>query len=221
MTSRFHEEYERRRAAQRLGTGYEIDVFFWITVGGLTTVIGLFFPAEVVRFFSSAGSQETNGDRAADVLSPDSNFERSLEFILEVEGECSNHPADRGGFTCKGITESRAAQHGYTPDEITVDIATQIYREDYWEGVCDDLPFPVSLSCLNTSVNSGPGKAREFREQIDLSQSPGSQAIAFANLQEQHYLNIIRNDPSQAVFRDGWLNRSQALKKWIREPREQ
>ena len=32
--------------------------------------------------------------------------------ILTWEGGCSNHPSDKGGFTCLGITASLGRKHG-------------------------------------------------------------------------------------------------------------
>ena len=36
-----------------------------------------------------------------------------INALIEREGGYSNHPADKGGPTCFGITESVARAHGY------------------------------------------------------------------------------------------------------------
>ena len=36
-----------------------------------------------------------------------------VEALIEREGGYSNHPADKGGPTCFGITEAVARAHGY------------------------------------------------------------------------------------------------------------
>jgi murein DD-endopeptidase MepM/ murein hydrolase activator NlpD len=145
-----------------------------------------------------------------------SDFERSLSFIFEIEGGLSDHPNDRGGRTNMGITRARAADYGLTPDEITKPIATKIYKKDYWDGVCDDLAYPLSMACLNTSVNSGGGKAREFNRKIDPNGDPVSEALTYVDRQTQYYDEIIAADPSQEVFERGWKRRSRDLRARIK-----
>ena len=114
-----------------------------------------------------------------------------------------------------GITADRAAAHGLTPDEITKEKATEIYKTDYWDAAgCGDFPLPLSLACLNTSVNSGPGKALEFNELVG-NESATEEAIVYTQRQEDFYRAITASDPSQEVFLQGWLNRSAALKSEI------
>lgn len=217
--TRFADEYERRKAAQALGQGYGIDVYFWMALGGTATVIALFFggmQSPKPNQSPAITEQEPSGQTQTLSLSlVGTNFEKSLQFILAVEGSCSDHPSDHGGSTCQGITASVAAQHGYSPDEVTEEIAAEIYREDYWEGVCDDLEFPASMACFNASVNSGPGRAKAFLSQLDRSQSARDQALSLVDMQDQYYQNIINGDPSQAVFERGWSNRSRKLRAWI------
>ena len=40
--------------------------------------------------------------------------ERLIDDLIEREGGFVNHPADRGGATCFGITEAVARAHGYS-----------------------------------------------------------------------------------------------------------
>lgn len=146
------------------------------------------------------------------VVPSGSNFDESMEFIFKWEGGLSDHPNDFGGRTNMGITEDRAASYGLTPDEITKDEAIEIYKADYWYAAgCNEFEWPLSLTCLNTAVNSGVGKADEFNELVG-DGSPVDEAIAYAQRQEDYYRAIVDFDPSQAVFLDGWLNRSNDLK---------
>ena len=39
--------------------------------------------------------------------------ESMIDALIEREGGYSNHPADKGGPTCFGITEAVARAHGY------------------------------------------------------------------------------------------------------------
>ncbi len=57
-------------------------------------------------------------------------FRASLEFVLAREGGFVDHPNDRGGPTCWGITEQVARAHGYRGDirELPRSTAEAIYR---------------------------------------------------------------------------------------------
>ena len=141
-----------------------------------------------------------------------SDFDRAVTFIFDVEGGQSDHPDDFGGRTNMGITEGLAAKYGLTPDEITKEKATEIYYQSYWLAAgCNELDWPISLACLNTSVHSGVGKAKEFNQMIG-DGSPSAEARAYAQRQEDEYRAIAADDPSQLVFLQGWLNRSSDLK---------
>lgn len=151
----------------------------------------------------------------ADASTSGSNFDKAVEFIFDWEGGLVDHPDDYGGRTNMGITEARAANYGLTPDEITKEKATEIYQKDYWEAAgCHEFEWPLSLACLNTAVNSGVGKAKEFNEMIGQG-SPTEEARAYAQRQEDFYRAIVESNPSQEVFLDGWLNRSESLKERI------
>ena len=144
------------------------------------------------------------------------DFDKSVAFIFEWEGGLSDHPNDHGGRTNMGITEDRAAAHGLTPDEVTKEKATEIYRTDYWDTAgCGGFEYPLSMACLNTAVNSGVAKAKEFNALIG-DGSARDEAIAYAQRQEDYYRDIVSRRPDQEVFLQGWLNRSNALKKQLR-----
>lgn len=170
----------------------------------------------------STGSANSNdgSSSSASSGSTSTNFNGALDFILEVEGECSDHPADYGGRTFKGITEARARSSGFTGDVCTMpdDMIRRIYKEDYWDVLdLDNMPFPVALAAFNTSVNSGPGKAREFLAAMPNNGSDYEKAMSIANAQEDYYRAIVRSNPSQEVFINGWINRSNHLKEKLGE----
>lgn len=166
--------------------------------------------ATVVTGFTFQPTQQSKA-----VVSSGSNFDDAMEFIFKWEGGLSDHPNDFGGRTNMGITEDRAASYGLTPDEITREGAIEIYETDYWNAAgCDEFEWPLSLTCMNTAVNSGVGKAHEFNELVG-DGSPVDEAIAYAQRQEDFYRAIVNSDPSQAIFLDGWLNRSNDLKNKI------
>jgi len=133
--------------------------------------------------------QPTQSTVTPDVASG-SDFDKAVAFIFDVEGGLSDHPNDAGGRTNMGITKARAEQHGLTPDEITKEKATEIYRTDYWDRAgCGEFEWPLSLACLNTAVNSGVGKAQEFNGMIG-DGDVREEAIAYAQRQEDYYRDV-------------------------------
>jgi hypothetical protein len=143
------------------------------------------------------------------------DFDKSMDFIFKWEGGYSNHPDDNGGATNMGITKDRAEKHGYTVDQITKEIATEIYYSDYWLAAgCDKFQYPLSMACMNTAVNSGVGKAVEFNGLIG-DGDVREEAIAYAQRQEDYYHDIVSRKPDQETFLKGWLNRSKDLQRFI------
>lgn len=100
------------------------------------------------------------------------NFKDCLKVTLSHEGLWSDHPADPGGATMKGITIGRFRQ--YKPNATKSDLRNisdamveRIYRDDYWKPVRgDDLPFGVDLSVFDFGVNSGPSRAARYLQSV-------------------------------------------------------
>jgi hypothetical protein len=142
-----------------------------------------------------------------------SKFERVMNHILRWEGGCSNHPADNGGRTFKGITTSRARANGWKGDVCTMPTSRvlSIYRQDFWGPEAKKQPWPLDLAVMNTAVNSGPGQATVFLARMDSRGVAGSareKARWFVDQQTAFYRAIVARKPSQKVFLQGWLNRS-------------
>ena len=95
------------------------------------------------------------------------NFESSLKHLLAHEGGWSDHPADPGGATMKGVTlqvfrEFKRNPH-ITKEELRnisdEDLAT-IYKKRYWDAVrADELVSGFDYAVFDCAVNSGPGRA--------------------------------------------------------------
>ena len=99
-------------------------------------------------------------------------FEICLQHVLKHEGGYVDHPVDPGGATNMGITrKTLAAWRGYpvTKDEVrslTVEEASRIYRDKYWNPVRgDDLPPPLALVAFDCAVNQGPDRAKRWLQQ--------------------------------------------------------
>lgn len=155
-----------------------------------------------------------------------------IEDVIRREGGYVNHPADRGGPTKYGITQRTLDQwlgrHGKVRAVTKAD-ARVIYRSLYYiDPRIDQLPGSIQPLVFDAAVHHGPSHAVKMLQTAcdtaDYDPGPidgivGARTIAAARLYERsmldHYLfvraafmrSIVENDPTQAVFLDGWLNR--------------
>ncbi len=170
-------------------------------------------------------------------MTPD--FQRALAFVLKAEGGYTNHPADRGGPTNKGILQREYDQYRRAKGHPLVDVldilnaeVEDIYWRDYWlAGRCDRMPWPVSLAQFDACVNTGVAQAAKFLQRtvgarddgvvgpLSLGaltsalerESPGALAARLARQRIPFYRELARRDPKQRVFLSGWLNRVEVL----------
>lgn len=172
-------------------------------------------------------------------------FVECLSYVLQHEGGYSNHRADRGGATNRGITQatydewrvgnglSRNPVVGISQFEIEA-----IYAGRYWRPVrADDLPVPLDLVVFDAAVQHGAGRAAKWLQRVvgaipdgrigprtlDAMRSTvahGSLARVvhdFLDIREDFYGEIVANDPSQAVFSRGWSRRMAAIRAAVKE----
>jgi lysozyme family protein len=103
----------------------------------------------------------------------DRNFARALALVLKHEGGWSDHPADPGGATMKGVTLAnfrRYVKPGATKDDLRgisdAQLAT-VYRRFYWDAVHGaELPDGVDYAVFDFAVNSGPGRAARYLQGV-------------------------------------------------------
>ena len=91
-----------------------------------------------------------------------------IEDVIEREGGYGDHPADRGGATCWGITEAVARAQGYAGDmrRLPRSEAVAIYRRLYWSApgfdrVAARTPA-LAAELFDTGVNMGVTVAAGF-----------------------------------------------------------
>lgn len=165
-------------------------------------------------------------------------FLECMKFIRRWEGGYVDHPADRGGPTNKGITQKtydwwrlKKGQTARSVRDITDVEVEEIYRVSYWDTAkCPVIPEPLDLITFDMAVNSGPEKAIRYLQsaigvetdgvvgpitKAALAKSTPVDAEIFIQMRRDFYRRIIANDPSQVVFRDGWMNRLDALQEVI------
>lgn len=92
--------------------------------------------------------------------------EQAISDVIEREGGSTytNRPADRGGPTRWGVTQSTAAQYGYTGDmrDYPKEEAVKVYL-DFWYRLrltaIEAYDADLAVYLLDYGVNSGPGRA--------------------------------------------------------------
>lgn len=172
------------------------------------------------------------------------SFVESLPFVLRWEGGFVNHPADPGGATNKGVTQkvydAWRADSGLTVQsvrQISDEEVHAIYEGGYWRPPrCDSLQRKLDLAQFDTAVNMGPGRAVRFLQQavgaaVDGDFGPGTERAVrdsvedlggtlarYCDAREAFYLRLIERNPKLAVFRKGWMNRLNALRKELGLP---
>lgn len=162
-------------------------------------------------------------------------FEQCLNYVLGIEGGYTNHNADRGGATNRGVTQAvyddwRISKgFGRQPvSGISMDEVKAIYLSRYWLlGKCDRLPAPLDYIHFDGCVNHGVGQAAKFLQRALCVTADGAigpktlQAVEeedkaghtdticqdILHQREEFYDMLADRDPSQAVFLKGWHNR--------------
>lgn len=100
--------------------------------------------------------------------SEDFDVDALIDDLIEREGGYVNHPADKGGPTCFGITEALARAHGYAGAmrNLPRHEAAAIYRRLYWLRPRYDQvakrSVRVAAELFDTGVNMGPAVATTF-----------------------------------------------------------
>src|SRR5213075_881073 len=91
-----------------------------------------------------------------------------IDGLIEREGGYVDHPADKGGPTCFGITEAVARANGYAGPipKLPREQAAAIYRSLYWDrprfADVAQLAPRVAAELFDTGVNMGPAVAATF-----------------------------------------------------------
>jgi lysozyme family protein len=100
-------------------------------------------------------------------------FDECLRYVLQHEGGYVNNPHDPGGHTNLGVTKDtweRWVGHPVSVDaikELTIADVTPLYQDKYWDRAkCGALPVGMDYCVFDTAVNSGPGRAIKFLQEV-------------------------------------------------------
>lgn len=134
-------------------------------------------------------------------------FEDFMPFIFEWEGGYDNDPDDPGGETKYGIDKRSHPKEDIK--NLTKERAKQIYWDSYWVPAgCEDMPLGMGEVVMNCRVNCGPGRVTQLL-------SSSSSASGFVDAQEAFYRRLVAARPKSQKYLKGWLNRTNALRKWL------
>jgi len=103
-------------------------------------------------------------ERVEEVLGVD----QLIDALIDREGGFVDHPADKGGPTCFGITEAVARAHGYrgAMRQLPRSEAADIYRRIYWNrprfNEVASRSRQIAAELFDTGVNMGPAVAVTF-----------------------------------------------------------
>ena len=155
-----------------------------------------------------------------------SNFETALAHVLLSEGGYVNNPNDPGGMTNLGCTKSVWEEFVGHPvseadmRELTPADVAPLYKRKYWDKVAgDDLPAGLDYCVFDAAINSGPGRAAKWLQEVAGVNADGSigpatlKAIdAFSPLEiiaqyNDKRLQFLESLPTFATFGKGWSNR--------------
>ena len=156
----------------------------------------------------------------------------TIDSIIDREGGYVDHPADRGGPTKYGVTQATLSayrSHPVTVTEVqalTLQEARQIYYDRYWikSGFADlNIATPVQDLLLDTAIHHGVSGATKLLQKAVGAKPDGvagpitkatvnamrSDKLAAAMVAERvaKLGRIITDNPTQAAFAAGWMNR--------------
>lgn len=153
-----------------------------------------------------------------------------LDGVLKAEGGFVDDPADKGGATNFGVTQSTLSAWRHrevTVDDVkalTEDEARAIYRAQYFvEPGYSSLPESLWPAVVDAAVNHGTSGATKLLQRAAGATEDGvlgaltlalvktypvrTLEARFVAQRAMKYGRIIANDPTQAKFALGWLSR--------------
>lgn len=135
------------------------------------------------------------------------SFGVDMTFVFKWEGGYVNDPDDPGGETNFGI--SKRSYPNVDIKNLTRQAAQEIYQRDYWNAINGDTLDP-SLACvaLDTAINMGVGRAKQFLDQTRDWQQ-------FIQLRKNYYTNLVKQRPVMGKYLNGWMNRINDLVKFV------
>lgn len=162
-------------------------------------------------------------------------FDKAIGFTLQWENWKSNDKY--GGETIWGVA------YKYHPKEVdkmrdmsrhdAMEYSKKFYYEEYWmPSSCDDFGKCSAVSIFDASVNCGLHRAIQFLQRainvsddgvigpktIKVAESLSDVHVALLMIEQRkkYYQDKVIETPEKSIWLKGWLNRCDALEKFIR-----
>lgn len=172
-------------------------------------------------------------------------FEKIFNYLLYVEGGYTDDMYDKGGKTKYGIIEVEARKYGYRGlmKDFTLELAKEIYFKKYYTKYNLDKidNNEIALSICDWTVNSGVWGLKKAQQTLNelgynlvvdgIFGNETLQALntvdvikfleLYHNKQRLFYNNIVKNNPTQKKFLQGWLNRVSRKENYLANNMEQ
>lgn len=167
--------------------------------------------------------------------------EKLIPLILKWEGGYSNHPLDSGGCTMKGVTIGTFRSFfgkSKTCSElknISDDQWSKVFKEGYWDkmggddiksqSVADIIVDWAWLSGVKTVAKKiqkivgveADGKIGPVTIKAINTFSPKELHQKIYGERKKFYENLVKRNPEQKVFLNGWMNRLNDYKDFVEE----
>jgi lysozyme family protein len=166
-------------------------------------------------------------------------FEHECEFKKSHWGDMNyvvseNVSGDPGGLTKWGIDQR--SHPNLDIENLSEEDAIEIYHTEYWKKHhCDKLPWPLNAVHFDNCVNMGAGQAVKLLQRVcgtkdDGAWGPNTQAAVLTACKlrspdvvamqvivkkREFYNKLADSTPRLDKFRQGWLNRTNDLEKFI------
>jgi len=145
-------------------------------------------------------------------------FKEAVKFVILDEGGYVNHKNDKGGETNFGI--SKRSYPGLDIKNLTVEEATRIYKEDFWvHSSVEKIPYELRYQFFDMCVNHGANRATKILQSAvrvtedgvigakTIEKLKGLDNISVAQERMEFFIRIVKSNPSQIAFLEGWGNR--------------
>lgn len=129
-------------------------------------------------------------------------FVGQWEWLNRADGMLHTDPNDPGGTTKYGIAQKEHPELDVA--SLTLAGALAIYKSQYWDAAgCDNLADGLDMAVMDTAVNNGVGRAKQFL-------AKATDVRSYLELRRQFDIGL--NNPKEL---QGWLNRINDLSKFI------
>ena len=162
-------------------------------------------------------------------------FDKAMDFVFKWEGGLCEDKNDAGGITKYGVC--LRFLKSIKPDAKREDIihmtqeqAKDIFYNEFWLRCnCDQIPEKIAFALFDTAINMGCKQAVKLLQRTieckddgiigvvtinkcnDRVEEQDAVVDVFLKKRSQFYKDLASKKPSQQVFLNGWLNRTNNL----------